>query len=382
MQSGPSSARARKLWLTLPASLLLSTLCAAQSVALQGDVKGEDGKPVQGAVIKIERTDIKQNWSTKTDKKGHYFYGGLGINGTYNVTVEVGGKQVDGMSGVKPGAASGEVNFDLKAAAARAAAAKAGAAPAAPAPDERSMTPAQKAAFEKQKKENEAAIAKNKELNDAFNAGMQAVDAKQWDAAIEQFEKGVQLAPVQHVIWSHLADAYAGRAGGSEANDAKQADLAKGAEDYQKAIELEPREPTYHNNYALILVREKKLDEAKAELAKAAELDPGAAGKYYYNLGAAYANINQNDAAADAFKKAMDANYTQAYYQYGLVMMGKAATAPDGKITAPDGTIQAFQKYLELSPNGPDAEGAKAMLAALGSAVQTSFEQPGAKKKK
>src|SRR5580704_13140152 len=92
----------RKVLLALPASLLFSAFCFAQSVAIQGDVKGEDGKPLAGAVVRIERTDIKQSLNTKADKKGHYLYAGLGMNGTFNVTIEVAGKVVDAVIGVKP----------------------------------------------------------------------------------------------------------------------------------------------------------------------------------------------------------------------------------------------------------------------------------------
>src|SRR5579884_1340006 len=118
----------RKLLLALPASLLFSAVSFAQTASIQGDVKGEDGKPLQGAVIKIERTDIKQNFNTKTDKKGHYFYGGLGIAGTFNVSIEVGGKPIDGVMGVRPnGAEPAQIDFDLRKAAARNAAANAAA---------------------------------------------------------------------------------------------------------------------------------------------------------------------------------------------------------------------------------------------------------------
>lgn len=377
MQQRSIQTASRKLLLALPVSLLFSALCFAQTTAIQGDVKGEDGKPLVGAVIKIDRTDIKQALSTKTDKKGHYFYGGLQYGGTFNVSVEVGGKVLDAATGVKPGGSPQDVNFDLKAAAAKAA----GAAAAPAAEVERGMTPAQKAEYEKKKKDAEAAIAKNKELNDAFNVGMEAEMAKKYDAAIEAFEKAAVIAPMQHVVWSHLGDNYAARATTNEPEDAKQADMAKAVADYQKAIEIEPREATYHNNYALILVRLKKIDEAKEELGKAATLDPTSAGKYYYNLGAVMANTNQNDAAQEAFKKAMAANYVEAYYQYGLVLVAKATSTADGKIVAPDGTIQAFQKYLELAPTGPNAQSAKDMLTTLGAGVQTSFQQPGAKKK-
>ena len=37
---------------------------------------------MQGAAIKIDRTDMKGHWETKTDKKGHYIYNGLPMANT------------------------------------------------------------------------------------------------------------------------------------------------------------------------------------------------------------------------------------------------------------------------------------------------------------
>jgi len=48
----------------------------------------------------------------------------------------------------------------------------------------------------------------------------------------------------------------------------------------------------------------------------------------------------------------------------------------------PAGTEEAFQKYLALQPNGPNADGAKAMLASMGSSIQTNFDKPGSKNAK
>jgi tetratricopeptide (TPR) repeat protein len=368
----------RKLLLVLPVSFLFASVCFAQTAAIQGDVKGEDGKPLVGAVIKIERTDIKQSYNTKTDKKGHYFYGGLGIPGTFNVTIEVGGKVVDGVNGIKTAStAPVDVNFDLKTAADRAA--KAATAPAEEV--EKGMTPAQKAEFEKKKKDAEASLEKNKELNESFNAGMEAETNKKYDIAIQQFEKASTIGPTQHVIWSHLGDDYY-YLSDSQPGDGKEAYLAKAAADYQKAIELAPANAAYHNNYALILVKQKKLDDGQAELSKAATLDPASAGKYYYNLGAVLANINQNDAAGVAFKKSMDAGYAEAYYQYGVVLVAKVTSGADGKMVIPPGTTEAFQKYLQLAPTGPNAQQAKDILTGLGAPVETNFSKPGQNNKK
>src|SRR5579871_4672611 len=152
----------RKLLLALPVTLFFSAACFAQTVAFEGDVKGEDGKPVQKALVKIERKDIKGNYKVNTDKKGHYFYGGL-PNGTYKITVEVDGKERDSVDNVKSKFGDPtNVSFDL-AQAAKAAGAAPGAAPAKEV--ERGMSASQKAEYEKKKAEQEQALKKNKELN-------------------------------------------------------------------------------------------------------------------------------------------------------------------------------------------------------------------------
>jgi tetratricopeptide (TPR) repeat protein len=178
-----------------------------------------------------------------------------------------------------------------------------------------------------------------------------------------------------------MADSYAARAA-TRTGDAAAADYTKAAEAYQKAIIIKPDDAAYHNNYALVLAKNKKFEEAQTELTKAAQLDPQQAGKYYFNLGAVYVNTGQNDPAAEAFKKALelDPNYAEAYYQLGLTLFAKATTTADGKIIPPAGTAEAFNKYLEVAPTGPNADSAKAMLEAMGSKVETQFEKPGQKK--
>ena len=120
----------------------------------------------------------------------------------------------------------------------------------------------------------------------------------------------------------------------------------------------------------------------QAELKKAADLDPPNAGKYYYNLGAVLVNTGQTDAAGEAFKKAIELTptYADAYYQYGVTLVGKAAIDADGKVTPVPGTVEAFQKYLELAPTGQWAPSAKEMMTTLGMKVETKFTDPNAKK--
>jgi tetratricopeptide (TPR) repeat protein len=371
----------RDLALSLAGMLMCAYGALAQTAVMEGNVKGEDGKPVQGAVIKITRTDIKGNYQVKTDKKGHFLYAGLPL-GIYDVSVEIGGAAKDSVKGVRLHGDMPPIDFDLAKSAAGGPGEQGGQTQPAAQDATRGMSAQQKAELEKQLKEREEAMKKNKELNDAFNAGMTAAQAKQWDQAIASFNKASELDAKQHVVWAQLAEAemnFAATKSGAEAD----AETAKGLDAYQKAIELKPDDAGYHNNFALSLAKAKKFPEAQAELTKAATLDPPNAGRYYYNLGALLVNSGQNEPAGDAFKKAIDIdpNYADAQYQYGVFLLSKATVAADGKVTPVGGTAEAFQKYLQLKPDGPFADSAKQMLATLGTTLDTSYKNPAGSKK-
>ena len=389
----------RNLVLTAAGLLLFAFSALAQTGSMEGDIKGPDGKPMLATMVKIDRTDIKAHYQVKTDKKGHYFHAGLPI-GKYNVAVEVNGKDVPiaqnvPLRGGDPTNVSGDLTKsggDADAAAAQLAANDA----------TRGLTPAQKAEQEKVNKEREEALKKNKELNDAFNGGIAAAQkaaqdaqdktlsdqdkkdkvANDWAQAVAAFTKASDMDPKQHVVWAQLAEAevnFAGTKSGAEADAAMQ----KGLDAYAKAIELKTDDAGYHNNYALSLAKAKKYPEAQAELTKAATLDPPNAGRYYYNLGALLVNSSQNEPAGEAFKKAIesDPNYADAQYQYGVYLLSKASIDAAGKVTPVAGTADAFQKYLQLKPDGPFAESAKSMLATFGQTIDTSYKNPTPAKK-
>jgi hypothetical protein len=62
-----------------------------------------------------------------------------------------------------------------------------------------------------------------------------------------------------------------------------------------------------------------------------------------------------------------------------VTLVGKAQIGADGKVTPVAGTVEAFQKYLDLAPTGPYAQSSKDMLATLGSTVDVKFTNPNAK---
>jgi tetratricopeptide (TPR) repeat protein len=376
------SSRLKKLIFPAFAFLLFSLPALAQVTAVEGIVKDETGKPVQNAVIVFERTDIKGHYPLKSDKKGHYGHYGLPL-GTYTVTVAIDGKVRDTVTGYRTALGDAkQLNFDLKASGdQQKALQKAAETGTLTQEQERSMTKEQKEAFEKGAKAREATLAKNKALNDAYTTGKTAVENKQWDAAIESLNKAAEMDAKQGAVWAQLADAYVGKA--QSAPPEAAADYDKAFDAYKKALEINPTDAGLYNNYALNLAKDKKLDEAKTNLAKAAELDPPGAGKYYYNLGALLVNSGQNDAALDEFKKAIEADpeYADAQYQYGVAMSAKATTDAKGNIVAPPGAVEALQKYLDLKPDGANAQSAKEMIAALGAQVSTNYSNPNAPKK-
>ncbi len=362
--------------LTALAALFLAAPAFSQVVFTQGVVKNPDGTIVQGAIVAFDRLDMANHLEAKTDKKGHYIMGMKPA--TYSVTVTVDGKVRQKMNQFEAGASPDALDITLKpvpAAGAPAAAQTLSAAPAA------KGDPAADKDKEKAAKDREAQLAKNKELNDSFGAGKAAIDNKNWDEAITQLTKASELGPTQIAVWAALAEAYTGsaKATRSKADAGPIYDKAFAA--YDKLITLTPDDAGAYNNYALAMAADGKLDDAKIKLAKAVELDPPGAGKYHYNLGALLMNGSQTDGALDEFRKAIaaDPNYAEAYYYLGSTMVGKATLdQATGKMIAPDGTIQALQKYLELKPDGPNAQSAKELITALGSAVQVNYKDPNA----
>jgi tetratricopeptide (TPR) repeat protein len=388
----------RNLVVGVAGACLLALTSFAQITALEGDVKGEDGAPLVKALVKIVRTDIKGNYKCNTDKKGHYFYNGLPL-GNYEITVELNGKDMDTVKNVRTKLGDPtSVPFDLQRIAkqraaqnaqinqAAQAAAAGGNAAALTKDQERGMTKEQKEAYDKAIKEREQSMKKNKELNDAFQTGLTAMQNKDFDAAVASLTKASELDPKQLAVWQHLAEALvevAVKKTGAEFD----AGMAKGVEAYAKALELNPSDAGTHNNLALALGKAKKFPEMQAELQKAAELDPPKAGQYYYNMGAMLVNAGQSEPASLAFKKAieLDPNHADSYYQWGLYLVGKASFAADGKVTPVPGTVEALQKYLQLAPTGQFADAAKGLLESMDAKLDTSYKNPNApavKKKK
>ena len=379
---------------------LLAGATWAQTTTIEGDVKDQNGAPLKGAEIVLERTDIKGHYKVKSDKKGHWLYTGLPF-GTYDITCAVDGKVMDGMKGVRSKYGDSTiVDFDLRKVAAQQQAAQQANATGELSNDQtRGMSKEQKEQYEAQLKKNAETIKKNKALNDAYNVAKESLTAAQaeqdktqklakYQAAVDAFNKAKEIDPSQVAIWDSLGESYTGL-GDAQTGDERNKSYDAAIEAYKKGLEIKPNDAGVYNQMGNLYGKQKKIPEATEALNKAAQLDPTMAAKAYYNMGANMVNTGSPDKASEFFKKATDAdpNYAEAWYQYGSLQMMQGKIDPKtGAQTYPPETSTALKKYMELQPTGPHAQEAEAMLQAMGEKVETKIHNPDAttpaKKKK
>ncbi len=334
------------VWLTLLVGTIAVPVGAQMTGTVMGVAKDESGKPIQGATVEVVNADNGRKLTLKTNAKGEYFSLGVAA-GTYKFSLIKDGQVIDSFENVP--VIIGEdrhVDFDL--AKDRAAASQ-----------HAGVSEEQQKKIAEVQKQND----KIKGLNAQLAEAKQLETAGNYDQAITILQQAVQVAPNQDVIWANLGEAQRG---------AKK--FPEAIESYQKALALKPTSGVYHSALADAYAKSGQTDKAVQEWATAAQNDPTNAGSYYFNEGAVLTNTGKMDEAIAAFDKALQADPTRAdaYYWKGVDLMGKATVKGD-KMIAPEGTAEAFNKYLELAPTGKYADPAKQMLATIGAPVETSF---------
>ena len=379
----------KKHFAILLITLLAATLCAPALFAqasgtVKGACKDAQGSAVVGAIVVFTNLDNGQKYTLKCDKKGEYFSLGL-TPGKYNVSAY---KTPDDVKDNKPydfvkgyqvqlGDQDQPLDFDLKKEAERQAKGE-------------GLTPEQLKAQQEQAAKQQKETSTVKTLQGKLDAANQAISAKDYDTAISNLTEANQIDATRDVLWYRLGDAYRMSAATQADKAEKQKRFDSAVESYQKAIQIKQdniqngkeKDATKANqqlagfyiNMADAYGKSGKVDDAVKSYEAAAKADPTQAGSVYFNIGAVYTNAGRVDDANAAFDKciAADPNRAEAYYQKGVNLLGKA-TLQGNKTIAPPGTAEAFQKYLEIAPNGPNAQSAKDLLASIGSSVETSF---------
>jgi tetratricopeptide (TPR) repeat protein len=345
-------------------ALLVSVLIPRAAAQGDGVVRGQildvTGKPwVDVGIQLVSDQGLKQD--TKTDKSGNYSFRGL-RPGVYSVFVVLPApnKPYESKVQVQSGEAKVDINF-------KDVVAKQGSAAA----EQVKKQEEEKAKFEGMKQHFTAGTAlleqERKAKEDAGKAPADQRDAAKAkvtdlsNQAVAELTAAQKAAaekdPNQHIIWAKLAEAYdlAGRN-----DDAINA--------YQQAIAAKPDVPGYHNNLGNVQARSGKVDEARASYTKSAELDPPNAATAWRNFGISLYNAGRLKEAVEPLKKAseLDSKNPQVWYLLGAALVGTMETKKNGdklEFVIQPGTVEAYQKAVELDPNGgPNSYGAQAKL--------------------
>lgn len=359
--------RPGKSWLSFMAVavLLLSVFSSRAAAQSNGSVSGKildvTGKPWAEMSVEVV-SDQGAKQTAKTDKDGNYAFHNLKA-GVYIVSVilQEPNKPYQSQVRVEGGAdAKSDVNF-------------------------KDVVAKQGAAATEQVKKQEEDKAKFEGMKQHFTAGNALLDqerkakedltkapADQREAmkshvtdlanqASTEFLAAQKAAADkdsnQHLIWAKLGETYdlAGRN-----DDAINA--------YQQAVAAKPDVAGYYNNLGNAQARGGKIDDARASYTKSAELDPPNAAGAWRNFGISLYNVGRLKEAVEPLKKAseLDPKSAQTWYLLGAALVGSMETKKNGdklEFIIQPGTVEAYQKAVELDPNGgPNSYGAQAKL--------------------
>jgi len=314
----------------------------AQLGFLSGEVLDEDGKPVEGATVRIEAMSGSRKYKLTTNSMGKYVHAGVSLQGTYRIIVEKEGFEGDYLEGVKPGYSREEErsvkNFTLKRGKARQMAFE--------------MTDEDLEELKKQQEEAKKLAERIEAVRETFNQGVTFYNGGQYEEAIKAFQVVLDVDPEQPSVWANVGACY---------TKLEQYDKAIAA--YEESIKLEPENASHYQSIGSAYAGSGDAEKAREHYEKAAslstELSPADAAVNYYNMGVTYINGGQSQEAADALKKAveLDPNHAEAHYQLGITLIS---------LNDMEGAMDHLKTYLVLAPTAPNAEVAKALIEQLG----------------
>ncbi len=321
----------RQIWmLVLPVvvALAVAAPAAAQSGQIRGVVKDAEGKPVDGAEVTIEEENTARQWKTKSDKRGEFTQIGL-RSGTYKITA----------AKENVGTVSGNVQVSLSR----------------PAQPELRLVPA---GVDPAAAANPEALAKSAALQKAFDAGVTANSAGNYDEAVARFNEAIAISDKCAECFYNIGVVY---------SEQKKYEDAENS--FKKAVELKADYADAYNGLANVYNAERKFDEAGAASAKAAELSgAGLLGGGDADTLARQAMILFNSGKGAEAKPiaqqalAMDANNADAHFIMGMILL----------TDNPAEAKTELESYLKLTkdPSSQNATTAKSLIPELDKMIQ------------
>jgi len=385
------------LWMLMAglAGAMMPRTVAAQEPAkiasIHGHVNNSVGNPIKGAQVRLttdHTTDpktVKWAYTFPVNDSGDYTGTGIAPN-TYLVVVYADDKTIDYFADQTFKAGEDKlVNFDMQ----------------------RKefldkMTPEQKAELEAYKKKNAEVTAANAKIANLNNSLKEARDddkAGNFDAAAKLMSDATAAKPEEPLLWFELGNAQLGvaetaakaakAAGTSPTDPALLQKYADAAASYKKAIDLysAAKKPSpeamaaAYNQMGQAYAQSGDTAKASEAYDNAAKAEPARAGVYFLNEAIVLYKAGKTDEAAVAADRAIAADPTKAnaYYIKGQSLIQKVTVDPKTqKPVAPPGCMDAYQKYLELEPDGPHATEVKEILTGMGEQIKSTYK---AKKK-
>jgi tetratricopeptide (TPR) repeat protein len=354
--------------------------------SVHGHVQDPLGVPLTNGTVKFTtdrsgaEKDRKYPYTLPIDASGNYKGTGIKPN-SYLVVVTQSGKNVDYIDNVAVKAGEDkQQDFDMtrKEFTDR-------------------MSPDEKKTFEAYKATNSGLAKNNAQIANLNTLLVQAradTKAGNYDSAITAMQQATTAKPDESILWIALGDAQLGaaekaaKAANKPASDPEMASKYTDAvTSYKKAVSLDAASakpnPTNtaaaENQLGTIYGKMGDAKNAADAYDMAAKASPTNAATYYSNEAATLSNAGKNDEAGIAADKAIaaDPKKADAYYLKGQALISKAAVDPKTqKITVPPGCVDAYQKYLELAPDGPHAQEVKDILTGIGEKIKSSFKAP------
>ncbi len=350
------------LWLAAIALAFVPALAGAQDTTakIHGHVQDPANTPIPNAQVVLSKDGKTPLFTFTTDANGDYKGEGIKPDTYYVTLFSKPGSAVDRADNVKFEAGADNLqDFDLSRA-----------------DYVKKLTPEQQKALEEAKKKNAEVNKENQnvgKLNDLLKQARADNAAKKYDDAAAAMTQATAIKADAAVLWLELGIAQTGQ---KKYDDATVS--LKKALDLDTTSKKPNPEVQAADNNALgeVYANTNKIPDATASYDAAAKLQPAQAGMFYTNETIVLSRTGQTDATIAAADKAIAADPTKPipYYLKGQALISKATVDPKTqKIVAPPGTAEAYNKYLELAPNGPLAPEAKSILAEIGEKINTKY---------
>ncbi len=214
------------------------------------------------------------------------------------------------------------------------------------------------------------------------------VDAKEQEIKTAKYTevetlmlKDTAAKPDASVLWAQLGQAQSGLKKYDEATATFKKTLELEAASKKPSLEIQG---LANSGLGEIYARTNKTQDAIDAYDAAAKVNPTRASFYLKNEAVIFFQTNQPDAQVAAADKAIAVDPTQPvlYYLKGNGLVQKTTMDPKtNKLVAPPGCMEAYQKYLQLAPDGTYSAEVKGILAGFNQTVDTTYKAPKGSKK-